>query len=294
MTKFHKLEHVKAPDFIEKWTKIGLSCEPADRSRAEAAIGHMYTEGGFSPPEEIIWHGDPYQMIQAWIEAHRNSLPLFVRKQISNDVRNRVRGNILGQSLTAAVDSMSVICMVKANVWNSVGKCVNDSIESMLCPDDVVDIVPNIVHGSHGGAQLVSFDYRKSVDGLAEQTNCLFGQFELAKSCGWILPGSRVCYASERHSTLKLDQQGRAHCDDGPAIVYPSGWSVYAHHGVAVSERVIKDPGGFTFQELRLDNDDVAKVVLEKIGLEKFLALPGTQAGAWNYLFTRIAEIVMD
>jgi hypothetical protein len=35
-------QEARFSEFVEKWTQIGLSTEPADRSRAEAAIRDMY------------------------------------------------------------------------------------------------------------------------------------------------------------------------------------------------------------------------------------------------------------
>jgi hypothetical protein len=41
------METERLDEFIEKWTKIGLCIEPADRPRAEVAINLMYTSGAF-------------------------------------------------------------------------------------------------------------------------------------------------------------------------------------------------------------------------------------------------------
>jgi hypothetical protein len=59
------------PEFVEKWTKIGLSTEPADRPRAEAAIRLVYEAVQFSPPEKILWFKSPKAM---WAENDRAGL----------------------------------------------------------------------------------------------------------------------------------------------------------------------------------------------------------------------------
>jgi len=52
----------RIPGFIEKWTKIGLCCEPVDRPRAEAAIDKLYLNCGSEPPSKIIWYNNPLTM----------------------------------------------------------------------------------------------------------------------------------------------------------------------------------------------------------------------------------------
>jgi hypothetical protein len=46
-------------EFADKWVKICLSTEPADRPRAEAAIRGIYTELGYEPPARIEWARSP-------------------------------------------------------------------------------------------------------------------------------------------------------------------------------------------------------------------------------------------
>src|SRR6202012_5228116 len=47
------------PEYIKRWTDIGLSTLPADRGAAEDAIGEMYRAGGLEPPKKIVWWGSP-------------------------------------------------------------------------------------------------------------------------------------------------------------------------------------------------------------------------------------------
>jgi hypothetical protein len=55
-----------------------------------------------------------------------------------------------------------------------------------------------------------------------------------ARSAGWALADEGVCWATERHCTLRRDGQGRLHSDRGAAVVYPDGWELYFWHGVRV------------------------------------------------------------
>ena len=134
------------------------------------------------------------------------------------------------------------------------------------------------------------YDYYREVLGLIKETDKMAGLFELAKSCGWIIPCERVCFASERHNILNFDDRGKLHCENGPAVSYPDGWSIFVDHGVVVSEKVVMDPNGFTLKELKKLKTNEVKVVLQKIGLEKFMATTGTTSDTWTDLFNEIAK----
>jgi len=58
--KLTKEQTGKFPYYVKKWTDIGLSTEPADRPRAEAAIKWMYAQAKLSEPE-IIWTRSPFE-----------------------------------------------------------------------------------------------------------------------------------------------------------------------------------------------------------------------------------------
>jgi len=254
----------RLPKFIEKWTKICLSTEPADRPRAEAAIRLMYEAGGLTPPEKIIWFDNPLAM---YVE--------FGKTENQNTVRDAV-GYAVWDAVLNAVWSV-----VQDAVWSVVSSAVWDTVSSA---------VGDAVYGSHEACWLAQYDYYREVLGLVKETDRLAGLFELAKSCGWIIPCEKVCYASERHNMLNLDNKGKLHCEDGPAVRYPDGWRIYVDHGVRVSEKVVVDPGGFTLKELKELKTHEVKIVFRKIGMEKFMSVPGTTSDTWTDLFSQIAK----
>ena len=94
----------------------------------------------------------------------------------------------------------------------------------------------------------------------------------------------------------KRNSRNRLHCDDGPAVLYKDGWSIFAVNGVPVSERVVMNPGSFTVRELKKMNLDRLFIIFEKLGMEKFMAIKGNKPELWNGeggLFSMIANKVM-
>jgi hypothetical protein len=48
------------PEFRERWLRVGLSTEPANRPLAEQSIGSIYELCGFSRPKIFIWTSSPF------------------------------------------------------------------------------------------------------------------------------------------------------------------------------------------------------------------------------------------
>ena len=57
MKKIMKLtpdQEARFPEFVRKWIDIGLSTQPADRPRAEAATAGLYRLANLNEPQ-VIW-----------------------------------------------------------------------------------------------------------------------------------------------------------------------------------------------------------------------------------------------
>ncbi len=225
-------QKARFPEYVERWTKIGLCTEPAERERAKRAICSMYTNAGLSEPK-VVFCGSPLG----------NAL---ARAALSNpdSVRNSV-----GASVVA-----SVWASVRASVWAS-------------------------TYGQHDAGWLSFYAYFREVCGLVEQTEPLVGLFELAKSAGWALPCERICWVSERHDVVRLDAQGRLHCDNGPALHYPDGWAIHALNGVRVPEWLVETKAARldARQFAELDNAEVRREFVRKVGIERIVTELGAE-----------------
>jgi hypothetical protein len=48
--------------YLDRWAKVRLSCEPADRRLAEEGIRNSYAAAGLAPPDRIVWCGGPMEI----------------------------------------------------------------------------------------------------------------------------------------------------------------------------------------------------------------------------------------
>lgn len=95
---------------------------------------------------------------------------------------------------------------------------------------------------------------------------------EANKHCGSWLPLRGIVIATEKHSSIHLDEWRRLHCENDMAIQYPDGWGVYAWKGLRVPKKVIVAPETLTIREIDLEtNAEIRRVLLERFGWGRYL-----------------------
>ena len=99
----------KFPEYVKKWTDIGLSCDPLDFERAKRGVMLAYESAGKSQPKKIVVCDSP---LSGSITA--SILKSSVRASVGDSVRASVRASVR--------DSVwdSVRASVWASVWDSV------------------------------------------------------------------------------------------------------------------------------------------------------------------------------
>jgi hypothetical protein len=60
ITQLTDEERARFGEFADRWTRIGLCTDPADRLFAEAAIRQMYRQGGLELPQAMADFKLPY------------------------------------------------------------------------------------------------------------------------------------------------------------------------------------------------------------------------------------------
>jgi hypothetical protein len=150
-------------EFVERWTKIGLSTELANRPLAEEALIKMYKIANLAPPK-IVWCGSPLSMAltrgvllasvggSVWASVGASvgdSVWDSVRASVGDSVWDSVRDSV-GDSVWASVRD-SVRASVGPSVWDSVGASVRDSVRDSV-GDSVGDSVRDSVRASVGAS----------------------------------------------------------------------------------------------------------------------------------------------
>lgn len=107
------------------------------------------------------------------------------------------------------------------------------------------DIFNNMSYGNHEATWLSFYDYFREVCGL-EFCAKLEGLNQIARYSGWVSFYEDVVVFQHRPNVIKLDDQKRLHCEDGPAVSFPDGYSVYSWHGTRIPKEWIENKSALT------------------------------------------------
>lgn len=133
------------------------------------------------------------------------------------------------------------------------------------------DIFNEMSYGSQDAGWLSFYNYFQEVVGL-ECTNKLQGLMDLSKYCGWVSFYDDTVVFQHRPEVIKFDDQNRLHCEDGPAIRYRDGYSVYSWHGTRVPAEWIEKKSELTAKTaLTWENIEQRRCACEIIGWDTIL-----------------------
>jgi len=274
INKLTKEQKSKLPEYRDKWMAIGLSTEKADRPTAEAGIERAYKIAGLQKPK-IVWTLSPLSSGIARDIVFHLKKSASVQESVLTSVLTSVRDSVwdsVGDSVWDSVrDSVrdSVLASVLASMRASMRASVGDPVQAPMW-DSVWDSVLASGHGQHDADWLGFYEYFNNVLKLDKQTEKLSGLWMIAKSAGWFLPHKNICWVSERHDVCSL-KDGVIHCDGGPAIHYPDGFSIWGLNGVRVPQYLAETKAGVLDIEFfkKERNADVKAEFIRKYGIDR-------------------------
>ena len=274
MAKINKLTPEQEADLSatrDKWLDIGLSTAPIDREASKAAVAKMYECAGLPAPNIFIFLDSPRQGAIAAVLLKDSKLGAQVRAQVWAQVRAQVRDQVwaqVGDQVGAQVWDQ-VWDQVGDQVWAQVGDQVGAQVGQAAKDGINNDGASNI--GWAGYAAWVSFF--RDVCGWRGDTLSKFEISEtLVKSCGWTWWHENVLAISDRPKTIKRDNEGRLHCENGPSIAYRDGWSMHHWHGVSIPPEWVTGKKPSAKEALHWPNVEQRRAACEILGWQHILA----------------------
>lgn len=273
ITKLTPEQESLLPVIRDEWIAHGLSTEPANRKEAELGVCETYAAADLEPPKIFIWCDSP------WTGAIAQAVtPLIIIKQLRGEslpfstepyyeiilkVWNQIATQLIPYSGSKIIDSI-IEDNNDSTIENEIIKSNND-ISSMHLWNSTIkkrltEWWQTRVAGQHWAGLYSFYDamQRFGVKGIEP----LAGQMRIAKNAGWWWPSREFVVITERPRELHHDPQGRLHCETGPAISYPDGWSVWIWHGTRVDPWVIE--GTATVQRiLQEQNTEIRRCAVE-------------------------------
>jgi len=142
--------------------------------------------------------------------------------------------------------------------------------------EEIREQLNNCCYGQHSAGWLSFYDFFNPY--LPDIIAPLEGQMEVAKSAHWWWPFEYACIICDRPEVLKRDDEGRLHCEDGPAVKYRDGYSVYAWHGTRIPGWIVEEPEKLDKTNIfGEENQEIRRAMIEKYGFAKFLEDAGAK-----------------
>ena len=142
----------------------------------------------------------------------------------------------------------------------------------------VNDPLQDICWGQHDAGLFAFYDFFREVGGVIEETNDVVPHMMVAQAAGWWLPSRDICWVVERPMDLHLDEEGRMHNEEGPALEYPDGWSMFLWHGITVPEDIIMDRKSITAKRIFGEsNAEVRRAMVSLFGMDKWIEESGAK-----------------
>lgn len=257
----------RIPEWIEKWTAIGLSTEPADWENAEKGIIGEYAVAGLAPPE-IVRVTSPLagcSCIKALnnLNFPENSVKKLVSTSIESSIEDSVRNSVSVSVWNSVLDSVlnSVRNSVERSVWHLVGDQLSGFSVSLL----------NLIGGQILSSYVAWYTFFQDVCGV-KLNDAALARTLTVQSCHLWFPFKEIAIVSDRPRQIHLNDAGQSHCEDDMAIKWPDGWGVWAINGVIVDKQVVKAPESQTIQQIDdEENEEVRRVRIERFGWQRYL-----------------------
>ena len=257
ITKLSAEQIARLDDWRERWLRVGLCTDPADRAGAQEGIIAAYKADNLEAPALFVWLRSPLEgTIGSWLLSQSDQVGDQVWAQVGDQVRDQVWAQVRDQVGDQVRDQ------VRDQVWDQVRAQVR---------------AQNICWGQHDAGWLSWIDYFRVVTALACAERAS-GLIHVAECCGWWWPNRGAVVLTERPVYLSRDGWGRLHSEDRAAIEYPDGWGVYVWHGVRVPSSVILEREKLTVAQIVSEkNTEVRRVMRNLYGNERFMRDAGAQ-----------------
>ncbi len=256
----------------DRYLRHGISCEPADRPRAEAAIAAAYRRVG-REPVPVIWVDSP---LTASLLLHVFEQLALPESSLGSSLESSL-GSSLRSSLWSSLGS-SLWSLLESSLWSSLESSLGSSLWSS-------EIQPQYTYwwGSMDLSWIAFYRFIGEILGVAYSPDAHDGlrlMDEIGQSCGWWYPRDGLCVACERPEAVRMEPTGqnaahRLHSADGPAVRFRDGWGIYVWHGVTlppqIGEKLIERPDEIARDDvLKETNAEVRRVMMERLGSDRF------------------------
>jgi hypothetical protein len=281
------------PVICEKWRDIAFSTKPIDRKKATDLLKAAYTYLGVGEPN-VLFFDNPYELANSYYIVRATKL-FFSYKHLYEQEKHQ-----LGNQLTRPLKDQ-LKTQVNSQLWSQLGTLLWRELwnqeENLLWRQinrKVWEQPSNSINQFYFHSEFLSEFLACSasrIDFCISVLNCahdqkLWEMFQsLAKECGWIFSFKERCLVCDRPIKLSFDSQQRLHAEGEAAVKFTGDFTIYAYHGVLLSEKYGKlHPNQWQAQWLLEEkNAEIRRSLIQGIGYDRICQeLQATALDYWQ------------
>ena len=133
------------------------------------------------------------------------------------------------------------------------------------------DILAGQMYGQHDANWLGYYEYFWEVVGI-EECHLIEGLIAIAKNCGWWNAYETFAVVQDKPVEIYRDEEGRLHREDGYALVYADGLTVWSIEGYRVNEQIVLRPETLTIDQIHGEtNADIQSIMIDRFGWDRYI-----------------------
>ena len=174
---------------------------------------------------------------------------------------------------------------LRDNLWGKLGDNLTDNLRSNLT-DNLRSNLRSKLELNYEYSCYGSMEYwvgwydtmwKCGVDLPQNLQEFLEASSDLSETGLWI-PFKNIVFMSERPTEIHLDQQGRLHNPEGPALLYADGYALFSFHGVTIPKEIVEHPEAITVEAImEEENAEVRRIMCEIMGWDRYVTESGLQ-----------------
>lgn len=264
-------QEAKFPEYVKKWTDIGLNTQPCDVEVTKEWIKKAYVVAKLPPPTNFFHFRSPEEAAHAVFMVDTltdftpgyNDTKLYAPMEKWEPIFNEMYKQYSEQyDITAFNSKLAWNEDTKARMLSFVSKAYAKSDYNSKLKTHL----QNMLYGAHDAAWLSFYDFFYQEFDL-ECTHDLIPSFEIAKNCGWWSAYGEAAFMQDRPTEIIINEDSVLHQEDGPCITYSDGTEIYCLENHWFPKVVVMNPEDITPDMIKNEsNAEKRRIMLSRYG----------------------------
>jgi hypothetical protein len=266
-------EKMRMDEHASSWISNAMRTDSCDRPRLTAAIKELYRVSGLKEPRVIIV---PSPLVMAMAGGFSAAIWWLRKNGAATDAATDAATRAATGAATGAATYAATDAATRAERFAQLAHEIlgEHAVFGLKCAQNWYSMY-------QGGNMWSAYDCYltacRDILGLQLPEFEKYAAWEQAAlNGGFRIMHEEFCMVSDFPCRLKVDDQNRPHCADGPSHEWRDGWKLYHWHGVRLDGQIIEAPETLTVAQIESEsNAEIRRVMIERYGPKRYLSDSG-------------------